>query len=115
MGYGTSEDKKNFVECGKDIVAKMMLLYLWLMQRIQTNFQIQRRSFILYYHRQANGIPLLLLFNKNDLPDARPAEEIVSALGIKQMKGREIAYYEVSCKDILNIDTTLDWLTKHSK
>merc|ERR1712228_341416 len=62
-----------------------------------------------------NGIPLLLLFNKNDLPDARPAEEIVAALGVKSLKGREIAYYEISCKDILNIDTTLDWLIKHSK
>ena len=84
-----------------------------------------------------NGIPLLMLFNKNDLPDARPAginidklsnkyhhcviiiifylDEIVEALGVKQMKGREIAYYEISCKDILNIDTTLDWLIKHSK
>mmetsp|Transcript_73176 Transcript_73176/g.65868 ORF Transcript_73176/g.65868 Transcript_73176/m.65868 type:complete len:178 (+) Transcript_73176:24-557(+) len=62
-----------------------------------------------------NGIPLLLLFNKNDLPDARPADEIVSALGVKSLKGREIAYYEISCKDILNIDTTLDWLIKHSK
>mmetsp|Transcript_6176 Transcript_6176/g.7666 ORF Transcript_6176/g.7666 Transcript_6176/m.7666 type:complete len:178 (-) Transcript_6176:158-691(-) len=62
-----------------------------------------------------NGIPLLLLFNKNDLKTAKPADDIVDALGIKKLKGREVAYYEISCKDILNIDTTLDWLIKHSK
>mmetsp|Transcript_73174 Transcript_73174/g.65866 ORF Transcript_73174/g.65866 Transcript_73174/m.65866 type:complete len:178 (+) Transcript_73174:24-557(+) len=62
-----------------------------------------------------NGIPLLCLFNKNDLPQARKADEIVQTLELKKLKGREIAYYEISCKDILNIDTTLDWLIKHSK
>jgi ADP-ribosylation factor-like protein 8 len=62
-----------------------------------------------------DGIPLLLLFNKQDLREARPADEILDALGIKSLKDREIAYYEVSCKEILNIDAALDWLTKHSK
>jgi len=55
------------------------------------------------------------LFNKNDLDNARPANEIIEALGTKEMKGREVAYYEISCKDIVNIDVTLEWLIKHSK
>ena len=60
-------------------------------------------------------IPLLLLFNKNDLAEARSADEIISALGVKQLSNREIGYYEISCKNIINIDNTLDWLIKHSK
>eukprot|EP00484_Ammonia_sp_Unknown_P026123 CAMPEP_0197048564 /NCGR_PEP_ID=MMETSP1384-20130603/23899_1 /TAXON_ID=29189 /ORGANISM="Ammonia sp." /LENGTH=177 /DNA_ID=CAMNT_0042480719 /DNA_START=34 /DNA_END=567 /DNA_ORIENTATION=- len=62
-----------------------------------------------------NGIPLLMLFNKNDLPNARKADEIVDALELKKLKGREIAYYEISCKEMINIDVTLEWLIKHSK
>ena len=62
-----------------------------------------------------NGIPLLCLFNKNDLSSARKADEIVQALELKKLKGREIAYYEISCKELMNIDVTLEWLIKHSK
>ena len=62
-----------------------------------------------------NGIPLLLLFNKNDLPNARKAAEIVEVLELRKLKGREVAYYEISCKELMNIDITLDWLIKHSK
>ena len=62
-----------------------------------------------------NGIPLLCLFNKNDLPQARKADEIVQSLELKKLKGREIAYYEISCKELMNIDVTLEWLIKHSK
>jgi len=75
----------------------------------------KKELFSLLSSPSLNGIPLLLLFNKNDLPEARPSAEILQALNIKSLKGREVAYYEVSCKDIINIDTTLDWLIKHSR
>jgi len=60
-------------------------------------------------------IPLLLLFNKSDLADARPANEILDVLGVNDMKKREVAYYVISCKTVSNIDVTLEWLIKHSK
>jgi len=60
-------------------------------------------------------IPLLVLFNKCDLPNRCTGREIVEALELKKITGREVAYYEVSCKDIINIDVTLDWLMKHSR
>jgi ADP-ribosylation factor-like protein 8 len=60
-------------------------------------------------------IPLLVLFNKCDLPNHAPGPELVKALELKKISGREVAYYETSCKDIINIDVTLDWLMKHSK
>jgi len=59
-------------------------------------------------------IPLLVLFNKCDLPNHATAPKLVEALELKKITGREVAYYEISCKDIVNIDITLDWLMKHS-
>jgi len=64
--------------------------------------------------RTLDQIPLLVLFNKCDLPDHATGPQLVEALELKKITGREVAYYEISCKDIINIDVTLDWLMKHS-
>jgi len=60
-------------------------------------------------------IPLLLLFNKCDLKEARNENEIIEILDLKGLGDRDIGYYEISCKNVANIDKTLDWLIKHSK
>ena len=61
------------------------------------------------------GIPLLVLANKNDLPGAATAEEIIDVLGLKEIQGREVCCYSISAKNNVNIEITLDWLIKHSK
>jgi len=59
-------------------------------------------------------IPLLILFNKSDHKDAQPPESIVKQLDLGQIKGREVAYYSISCKNVTNIDKTLEWIVKRA-
>jgi len=66
-------------------------------------------------HVVLDRIPLLVLLNKNDLPDALSPDRVVDALELSSIKDREVAYYSISCKSANNIDKTLKWLTEHAK
>jgi len=59
-------------------------------------------------------VPLLVLLNKNDIKEASEPETIVKALDLAQYKGRDLAYYSISCKNITNIDKTLEWIIKRA-
>jgi len=61
------------------------------------------------------GIPLLVLGNKNDIPEAASVETLIEKLELKAIGGREVCCYSISAKNSVNIDITLDWLIKHSK
>lgn len=60
------------------------------------------------------NIPVLVLGNKNDLPGALSVEEVIDVLDLKSVTEREIACYSISAKNQVNIDITLQWLTKHA-
>mmetsp|Transcript_3577 Transcript_3577/g.6674 ORF Transcript_3577/g.6674 Transcript_3577/m.6674 type:complete len:181 (+) Transcript_3577:79-621(+) len=62
------------------------------------------------------SIPLLVLFNKNDLIKALPPETLIKALDLDaHSRVRLTAYFSISCKTTNNIEKTLDWLIKQSK
>jgi len=61
------------------------------------------------------GIPVLVLGNKNDLPEAATVDELIEKLALKTFTDREVCCYSISAKNSVNIDITIDWLTKHSK
>jgi len=61
------------------------------------------------------GIPLLVLGNKCDKPEALSKEALVEAMGLASLHDREWACLIISCKNNSGIDTVLDWLVKHSK
>jgi len=61
------------------------------------------------------AIPLLVLGNKNDLPEAIGVDDIIAKLDLKSLTGREVCCYSISAKNSVNIDITLEWLIKHSK
>ena len=61
------------------------------------------------------GIPLLVLGNKNDLPEALSATDLIARLDLRELRDREVCLYSISCKRQSNIDVTLDWLTRHAK
>eukprot|EP00998_Keelungia_sp_KM082_P008763 NODE_4946_length_737_cov_39.577049_g4923_i0.p1 GENE.NODE_4946_length_737_cov_39.577049_g4923_i0~~NODE_4946_length_737_cov_39.577049_g4923_i0.p1 ORF type:complete len:211 (-),score=55.41 NODE_4946_length_737_cov_39.577049_g4923_i0:105-671(-) len=61
------------------------------------------------------GIPLLVLGNKNDLPNALKVADLIEAMDLKSIRGREVCCYSISAKNEVNIDMTLDWLIKHTK
>ncbi|KAK3284830.1 ADP-ribosylation factor-like protein 8B [Cymbomonas tetramitiformis] len=62
-----------------------------------------------------NGIPVLVLGNKNDVPNSLDVEAIIHRMELKAIEGREVCCYNVSCKNQTNIDITVEWLTKHAK
>ncbi|EGD81653.1 ADP-ribosylation factor family protein [Salpingoeca rosetta] len=61
------------------------------------------------------GIPVLVLGNKNDLPKALQADELIQALGLKDIQDREVCCYSISCKSKVNLDITLKWIMQHAK
>jgi ADP-ribosylation factor-like protein 8 len=62
-----------------------------------------------------DGIPLLVLGNKIDKPEAVSKQQLVSLMGLTSLSDREVAWYTISCKNSTNIDVVIDWLVKHSK
>ena len=62
---------------------------------------------------QLQHIPLLVLGNKNDLPNAYTVEEVIDKLNLKTIVNRDVACYSISAKNQVNIDITLQWLMKH--
>ena len=58
------------------------------------------------------GIPLLVLGNKNDLESACNEEKLCQTLELNSIKDRTVAVYSVSCKNMVNIENVLNWLSK---
>ncbi|KAL4854758.1 ADP-ribosylation factor-like protein 8b [Chlorella vulgaris] len=61
------------------------------------------------------GIPLLVLGNKNDLPEALSANELITRLDLKAITDRETAVYSMSCRTQANLDVVIKWLSARSK
>lgn len=59
-----------------------------------------------------DGIPLLVLGNKSDLPNKMSVDEIIEALNMKAISHREVSCYGISAKEETNLDAVLQWLIK---
>ena len=57
---------------------------------------------------------MLVLLNKNDLSNSAKPDEIIRELQLEAIANREVSYYSISCKNIVNIDKTLEWIIKHA-
>ncbi|KAL7206359.1 hypothetical protein ACSBR2_019139 [Camellia fascicularis] len=62
-----------------------------------------------------SGIPLLVLGNKIDKPEALTKQALTDQMDLKSIADREVCCFMISCKNSTNIDTVIDWLVKHSK
>ncbi|KAF2195394.1 ADP-ribosylation factor family protein [Zopfia rhizophila CBS 207.26] len=60
------------------------------------------------------GIPLLVLGNKSDLPDKLSVDELIDALNLKAVSHREVSCYGISAKEETNLDAVLQWLIARS-
>lgn len=60
------------------------------------------------------GIPLLVLGNKSDLPHHADVDELIEALNLKSVTHREISCYGISAKEETNLDAVLEWLIARS-
>lgn len=56
------------------------------------------------------GIPLLVLGNKSDLPNKLSVDELIEALDLKSVSHREVSCYGISAKEETNLDAVLQWL-----
>ena len=57
-----------------------------------------------------DGIPLLVLGNKSDLPDKLSVDELIEELNMKAISHREVSCYGISAKEETNLDAVLEWL-----
>ncbi|KAF8508192.1 P-loop containing nucleoside triphosphate hydrolase protein [Hysterangium stoloniferum] len=58
-----------------------------------------------------SGTPLLVLGNKNDLPDHANIDELIKALyGLDKITNRPVSCYSCSMKSQHNLDIVLKWL-----
>ncbi|TGZ62299.1 hypothetical protein CRM22_007510 [Opisthorchis felineus] len=58
---------------------------------------------------QLLGIPVLVLGNKKDLPNALAEHELISALNLGAITDREVCCYSISCKEQENIGIRFLW------
>ena len=66
----------------------------------------------LMQHPSLEGIPLLVLGNKSDLPDKLSVDELIDALELKTIGHREVSCYGISAKEETNLDAVIQWLMK---
>jgi ADP-ribosylation factor-like protein 8 len=59
-----------------------------------------------------DGIPLLVLGNKSDLPNKLSVDELIDAMDLKNIAHREVSCYGISAKEETNLDAVLQWLMK---
>ncbi|XP_070967772.1 ADP-ribosylation factor-like protein 8B-A isoform X1 [Oncorhynchus clarkii lewisi] len=64
---------------------------------------------------QLQGIPILVLGNKRDIPSALDEKQLIENMNLAAIQDREICCYSISCKERDNIDITLQWLIQQSK
>ena len=57
-----------------------------------------------------DGIPLLVLGNKSDLPNKLSVDQLIDALDLKSVSHREVSCYGISAKEETNLDAVLQWL-----
>jgi ADP-ribosylation factor-like protein 8 len=62
-----------------------------------------------------NGIPLLVLGNKSDLPDKIGVDELIEVMDLKDITNREVSCYSISAKEETNLDAVLQWLIGRAK
>jgi ADP-ribosylation factor-like protein 8 len=56
------------------------------------------------------GIPLLVLGNKSDLPDHLSVDELIEALNLNAVSHREVSCDGISAKEETNLNAVLEWL-----
>ncbi|KAK9381921.1 P-loop containing nucleoside triphosphate hydrolase protein [Kockiozyma suomiensis] len=77
--------------------------------------QIARMEFeALVSKPSLEGIPVLVLGNKNDLPEAYDVDSIIDIMNLKSVDDREVSCYSISAKESVNVDAVLNWLVSKS-
>ena len=62
-----------------------------------------------------DGIPLLVLGNKNDLPENIGVDDLIASMQLQLITNREVSCYSISAKEETNLDAVLQWLIARAK
>ncbi|KAJ9537334.1 hypothetical protein OSB04_030067 [Centaurea solstitialis] len=62
-----------------------------------------------------SDIPLLVLGNKTDNDGALTKEAFTEQMNLSSITDREVCCFMISCKNLENIDSAVDWLVRHPK
>ena len=57
------------------------------------------------------GVPLLVLGNKNDIEGSLQEKGLIEAMDLNSIKDRTVACYSISCKNMINIENVMKWLS----
>jgi len=57
------------------------------------------------------GVPLLVLGNKNDIEGSLQEKGLIEAMDLNSIKDRTVACYSISCKNNVNIENVMKWLS----
>lgn len=63
-------------------------------------------------HPSLASIPLLVLGNKTDLEERMSVDDLIDALDLASIRGREVSCYGISAKEETNLRAVLDFLMK---
>lgn len=131
MIAGTLVGNPDFVQCGNDIVGVSMQLCMSLAGNFACSLQTDSRTryvvdaadkdaipvaseelHALLEKPVLDGIPLLVLGNKSDLPTKLSVDELIEVLNMKAISHRQVSCYGISAKEETNLDAVLQWLIK---
>lgn len=62
-----------------------------------------------------SDIPLLCLFNKNDMSTAVPLDQAIVAIGLNDIRNRSVSYFSISCQSGDNIEKVMQFLTSKAR
>ena len=65
-------------------------------------------------HQTLEGIPLLVLGNKSDLPNKLTVDELIDAMDLKKISHRDVSCYGISAKEETNLEAVIQWLMKYA-
>ncbi|KAI9800143.1 MAG: hypothetical protein M1833_003470 [Piccolia ochrophora] len=107
---GIWEASRDFERCGKDIAEDFIVD-----AADQDALPVARDELhALLDKRVLQGIPLLVLGNKSDLPEKLSTDELIDAMDLKSVSHREVSCYGISAKEETNLDAVLQWLIARS-
>ncbi|KAK1807859.1 hypothetical protein LTR12_017784 [Friedmanniomyces endolithicus] len=104
---GTWEASPDSGRCGSGIAEASMRSYSADKEALPV---AKEELHILLEKPAMEGIPLLVLGNKSDLPDHGSVDELIDALNLKAVTHREVSCYGISAKEETNLDAVLQWL-----
>jgi ADP-ribosylation factor-like protein 8 len=64
---------------------------------------------------ELEGIPLLVLGNKSDLPHKLSVDELIEAMDLRAVSHREVSCYGISAKEETNLEAVMQWLIARAK